>query len=620
MIAEQVLAWARAAARAPRPPVPWARAIAPVVPSLLVAAAAILAGSSPFVLGVGVSIGIWIILGVSYSVTFGLAGQFSVAHAAVFGTGAYVTAILMTRWGVSFWWTLPAAVGGGALVGGLIGLPAWRLGGDYVALISLAAGVMFQEVALNWTPVTGGPEGIANIPNATIGGHTFDDADYFLTSIAMALAVVLIAIRLARSNVGRTWLAVREDELAAQAIGIGTGRSKVLAFAVGGALAAIAGSIFAVYQTFVSSVSFGVVQSVQVVLIVLLGGVGRMWGAAIAATLLTILSAELATVATISLGLNGVLVLVAIMLRRGAFTAGLATVTRRFTSRSEAGPERLGRMTATARSEGVSPPARTAAGKPDVHRRLLDVDSLTKDYGGVRAVDSVSFTLSAGQILAVIGQNGSGKTTLVNVVTGIHPPTCGRVLFSGRDITGWSLSAIARMGVARTFQNLRLFEDLSVRDNVLLGAMGRVPARLMEALLPTVTTARRNRQLRRVTERTLDQLGIGRLADASVQDLAHGDRRRVEVARALVSDPALLVLDEPTAGLTAAEAEGLVAALERLRTENRAALVIEHNLAAVGRIADDVLVLHEGRQLARGPVPTALGNPAVRRLYLGIEA
>lgn len=620
MISEQVLAWARAATGGPRRPAPWVRALAPVVPSLAIAAVSLLAIPSPFVLGLGVSIGIWVILGVSYSITFGLAGQFSVAHAAVFGTGAYATAILMTRWGVSFWWTLPAATVAGALVGGLIGLPSWRLGGDYVALITLAAGVMFQEVALNWTPVTGGPQGIANIPNAAIGDHAFADADYFVMSVAMALTIVLVAIRLGRSNVGRTWLAIREDELAAQAVGIRTGRSKVLAFAAGGALAAVAGSIYAVYQTFVSSVSFGVVQSVQVILIVLLGGLGRMWGAAVAAALLTILTAELATVTTISLGLDGGLVLVAIMIRRGVFTARLAMVARRSTARSDVGHRRDGRSARPAGGDDAFSPARIASWKPDVDRRLLDVVALTRTYGGVRAVDAVSFTLAPGQILAVIGQNGSGKTTLVNVITGVHPPTSGRVSFGGRDITGWSLSAIARLGVARTFQNLRLFEALSVRDNVLLGAVGRVPARLTAALLPTAAAARRNRHIGYVTDRTLEELGIHHLAHAVVNGLAHGDRRRVEIARALVSDPALLILDEPTAGLTAVEAEGLVEALERLRTESRGALVIEHNLAAVGRIADDVLVLHEGRQIGRGPVAVTLADPRVRSLYLGIES
>jgi ABC-type branched-subunit amino acid transport system ATPase component len=232
---------------------------------------------------------------------------------------------------------------------------------------------------------------------------------------------------------------------------------------------------------------------------------------------------------------------------------------------------------------------------------VLDVVSVTRDYGGVRAVDAVSLSLRPGQILAVIGQNGSGKTTLVNVITGVHRPTSGRIIFDGREVTGWPLSAIARLGVARTFQNLRLFEALSVRDNVLLGLGGRGRAD-------------------HLAERTLEQLGVGQFADALVSDLSHGERRRVEIARALVADPALLVLDEPTAGLTSAETEGFLGALERVRTERRAALVIEHNLDAVGRIADEVLVMHQGRQIARGPVAAALGEPAVRRLYLGAEA
>ena len=316
---------ARARGRVP----PRARAAA--LPALLLASVGfpLLRGSTPFMLGLGVTACIWVILAVSYSVTFGLAGQFSVAHAALFGVGAYVTAILMTRWNLSFFATLPASVVAGACLGALVGLPAWRLSGDYMALVTLAGGVIAQQVMLNWTTVTGGFQGIANIPSVVLFGHIFTDRDYYLLSAAAALAVILVVARLKVSDLGRSWLAIREDELAAKAMGIRTARLKIMAFAVGGALAAIAGSIYAVFQTFVSSVSFGVTQSVQIILIVLLAGPGHVWGAAVAAVVWIVILIKLTTLARISLGLTGALMLAVMIIRGGTFSGAIGRAERR---------------------------------------------------------------------------------------------------------------------------------------------------------------------------------------------------------------------------------------------------------------------------------------------------
>lgn len=291
-----------------------------LLPFVLAAAAASLPfalGGDPFVLGLGVQVCTWAILAMGYTVTFGLAGQFSVAHAALYGVGAYTSAIFTTRWGVSFWATIPLSVVGGAILGSLLGLPAWRLGGDYVALVTLGLGVICQEVMLNWTPVTGGPDGIPNIPSATVGEHVFRDADYYLLGLALAGLAIGCVLLLRRSDLGRTWLAIREDELAASATGVRVGRMKVLAFAVGGAIAAVAGSLYAVYNGFVSSVGFGLTQSVNVILIVLIGGLGRVWTTVLAATLLTVVTAEFTTLGDVSVGLYGFLMLVVIILRAG---------------------------------------------------------------------------------------------------------------------------------------------------------------------------------------------------------------------------------------------------------------------------------------------------------------
>ncbi len=571
----------------------------------------LLTGLNPFTAGLGALVGIWIIFAASYTVTYGFAGQFSVGHAALLGCGAYTTAILMTRLNWPFWPTVPVAIGVGAVMGALFMLPTWRLQGDYVALVTLAAGVITQQVMLNWNQLTGGADGIANIPLVTLGRHVLSDNDYYTLILGLALLCTAFTSYLKHSPLGLAWRAVRGDELAAQASGMRTRRLKMLAFVVGGGLAGLAGSLFAVFNGFVGSVSFGLSQSVLVIVMVLIGGPGRVWGTAVVAALLEGLDAELTQFSSVSVGVTGVLMLAAIGLS-GGFGAALA--------RFFPGHLRPARVLAPVtkadgpvkssdprRSPGISG---AMAADP-----ILDVRDLRKHFDGVAAVDDVAFALYPGEVLAVIGHNGSGKTTLVNVVTGFHRPTSGSVRLRGRDISGRPVCEIARLGVGRTFQNLRLFEDLTSLENVTAGLLGRAGTGFRNSITP----ARAKIAVSRAQAmRTLELLGIGDCAHSKVKDLAHGDRRRVEIARALAADPALLILDEPSAGLTSAETDELVGALRGLRDAYAAMLLIEHHLSVVERLADRVLVMHAGTPIAVGPLNEVLADPAVRSLYMGL--
>jgi branched-chain amino acid transport system permease protein len=274
----------------------------------------LLSGLSPAAAGVGAVVAIWIVLVDGYTVTYGFAGQFSVGHAALWGVGAYATAILMARLGWSFWSAIPVAVVAGCLAGAVFGLPAWRLRGDYIALVTLAGGIIVEQIMLNWS-VTGGAAGIANIPPVSIGDRPLTDTGYYLLLGAIALLCTVFTSYLKHSAIGLSWRAVKDDELAAEASGIRVTRAKILGFVVGGGFAGLSGGLYAVFNGFVSSVSFGVEQSVLVILMVLLGGVGRVWGSALAAALLTWLTAELTTVSSVSVGIIGFLMLAAIMFR-----------------------------------------------------------------------------------------------------------------------------------------------------------------------------------------------------------------------------------------------------------------------------------------------------------------
>lgn len=246
---------------------------------------------------------------------------------------------------------------------------------------------------------------------------------------------------------------------------------------------------------------------------------------------------------------------------------------------------------------------------------ILDVRDLRKHFGGVAAVDGVALAIHPGEVLAVIGHNGSGKTTMVNVITGFCKPTCGSIRLRGRDITGRPVSEIARLGVGRTFQNLRLFEDLTGLENVVAGLLGRTSIGFWNSVTPARGKGANSRAQ---AMRTLGLLRIGHCAHVKVKDLAHGDRRRVEIARALAADPALLILDEPSAGLTSAETDDLVGALRRLPDARGAMLLIEHHLSVVERLADRVLVMHSGAPIAAGTLSEVLAEPTVRSLYMGL--
>jgi branched-chain amino acid transport system permease protein len=271
-------------------------------------------GLTPAAYGAGAIIAIWIVLADGYTITYGFAGQFSVGHAALWGAGAYTTAILMAQHSWPFWPTIPLAVCSGCALGAVFGLPTCRLRGDYIALVTLAGGIVVQQIMLNWQ-LTGGADGIANISLASIGSHTLTDKDTYLLLFAMALLCTGFTSYLKHSFIGLSWRAIRDDEFAAAASGIRVTHAKILAFAVGGGLAGLSGALFAVFNGFVSSVSFGVDQSVLVILMVLLGGMGRVWGTAIAAALLTWLTTELTTLASVSVGITGSLLLLAIIVR-----------------------------------------------------------------------------------------------------------------------------------------------------------------------------------------------------------------------------------------------------------------------------------------------------------------
>ncbi len=545
---------------------------------------------------------VWAVFGLSWNLFSGYTGLTSFGHASFFGLGAYTVTLLMTLAHVTPWLGIPAAAVVGAAAAALIGLPTFRLRGHYFALAMLAYPLVllylmqylgFQEVTL--------PMQRAH-PALWL---QFADARVY-TAVAVGLLVIAMAASMAveNSRFGLMLMAIRQNELAAEAAGIDARRWKMLALMASGALAGMAGGFYSCVLLVVTpDTVFGVLTSAQALVVTLFGGVGTYWGPLIGAAVLIPLSETLqAELGEVIPGIQGVVyggAIIAIMLLapEGLFWSLRDRLTRRVAS----GPD-LAPATIPIAAIPFVAPTRTVLPRAPVGRPLLEVSGLGKSFGGLRAVDDVSFSVEAGRILGIIGPNGAGKTTLFNLVNGVLRADRGQALLDGQPLVGRKLHQICRMGVGRTFQVVRAFPRLPLLDNVLAGAYG--------AGLP-------DRDAVRAAEAAIARTGLSHLVARPAGALTNKELRLMELARALAAQPRLLLLDETLAGLGREECDDVLAVLGQLRDEGMTVVIIEHTMQAMLRIADDFLVIDRGRVLARGAPRVVVEDRAVIEAYLG---
>jgi ABC-type branched-subunit amino acid transport system ATPase component/ABC-type branched-subunit amino acid transport system permease subunit len=550
-----------------------------------------------------------IMLAQSMNLLTGIAGQISLGHAGFYGIGAYASGILMKTVGLPFMVTIPSACLLGALTGWLLSIPAGRVREFYLAMMTLAFGLIFREIVRGWDGLTGGAIGLSGVPSTTlrtlkVAGLSLNSLDYFRLVLIVTAVVMWLVHNIIQSRYGRAFYAIHASEVAAGCLGIPRGRTKKFAYTLAAGMAGLAGGLYAHMIGYLGPESFDLSRSIEVLVTTVVGGLGSMAGQILSAIVFTFLPEKLQVFAQFQFIVYGlILAFSLILLPRGL--AGLLLLPPRFI--------RNVRRERPVTDGSAICPVETATDKG------LSVDHLTMRFGGLTAINNVSLELRPGQITALIGPNGSGKSTLLNVISGIYRPTSGTVRFFGKTITNLSDDAIASAGLLRTFQDPRLVPTFTVRENLLLGAHRLYSTGLLSAAFAMPGLAREELRFLAKVDAVAKMAGIADVADRPLESLPYGYRRLVEVGRALLAEPRAILLDEPAAGLSDAEMVLLARMIRAMKDAGLMVLLIEHHMDFVADLVDDVVVLDGGRIIYHGDIPGMRQSPAVIEAYLGTQ-
>lgn len=580
----------------------------------LAAAAVVVApwlGGNPYTLKLLTLLAIYILLATGMNIIWGLAGQISLGQNGLYAVGAYASGVLTAKLSVSALMAIPIATALGGVAACVIALPALRVRGFYLAMVSLGFGMLVQTLANEWSSVTGGVQGLEEIPSPTL--HTLDFAglpvsftNYYYVAFALAGLGLLVARNLIGSYWGRAMSAVRESEIAAAAQGVFVGKIKVAAFVIGGMYTALAGALYAHIMAYVSPEAFGIDMAVLIMIMPLVGGLGTLWGPVAGAMIFLALPELLQGLWQYNLLIYGVVLVASFTLFPQGVVGGLTRWVRAKPTAS-----RNAALGVAPTSEPVMPamPPKAAA---------LVASGIEMHFGGLAALDGVDLTLQPGRVHAVIGPNGSGKSTLINVLTRIYAQSEGTIKFNGAAIDRLRPDQAAQAGIARTFQNLRLFVDLSASDNVLIGAHPRFRSSLLACIARTRSARREEAREQQAVSTLLAQFNLSAEAPLRAGSLSYGSQKLIELARAIAKNPALLMLDEPAAGLSAVEIDMLRQSVRALADAGAAVLLIEHNMDFVMGVADEITVLDQGRKISEGSPRAVQDDRRVIEAYLGV--
>lgn len=539
---------------------------------------------------------------IGLNLLLGLSGQMSLGHGGFYALGAYGSALLAGTLGWPLFLSIPAGVGVALVAGILVGLLCLRTRGLYLAMATLAFGFIVEIAAQRWTSLTGGTMGLFGVPQLDFGNFRMGPVYFFWFAAAMLLCVQIGSDYIFSSRYGRRLQAIKESEPFARTIGLNVPIWRTAVFAISAALAGLAGAMFAHQSGFISSEAFSIRLTIGLLIATVIGGLGRSYGPIFGAAILIGIAETTAALHDIGLMLyGGILLFVILVFPEGAIGLVGKLVPKKKFAAQRKGDDAGGAVSELPQAKGAS----------------LEIVGVSKSYSGVIALSDLNISIEPGTVHALIGPNGAGKSTLINVVAGLYRGDSGTSRLDGKDVTGTTAHARARLGLARTFQNLQLIQGVSVLDNVMLGV--RPERDGARDFLAWLGGGGHERSERRQAEAILEFLNISQFRDLRPKDLAYGHRKLVELARAIAQRPSVMLLDEPVAGLNAQEAAAIARVVSRLRDRGITILLVEHNMDFVMGLSDKVTVLDFGHRIAEGTPAEIQKNPDVIRAYLGTD-